>query len=514
MSGPKACELEYIINTVLLCREEMSDIVERLNDFRREITGNKFDAVEFIAGCLKGFDGSFKKADEIFARVSAIDDIAIESRREAAENLMAELKKVSFEIFGAKKEIVRKIAALRDSAVRRFRAVENARLAIARAFLGCGFSISGEKMDEAREILKKIAGDPILKFPVIEYDSFDYGAALEYQAALDSAEIEIERRGAAAYEYIAALGRESEDELTGAATAQKYMSAKELIAEKRANMNPAGREPGLLKKAEDALSRLGEFCGNNELRQAMAEFDAVKNEENPEKRILLYTGFILHCDGLLAREKRAAAALDEMRAVRRRLKLIDTAKSGEMLHEIELLEAARDTAGFEKLRPRAHELIETESVRSNNIRMGEIIKAAFDELGYETQDGFDTVLIRNGKFFMDKPALKNYRVQVVSNSAGSMLQLEVVRLAAPGREQNESSASQQVRDAEIQTEFCADYEKAVEKIARKGVLVKHKIRKKPGEVLIKKVPAEGPAAKRTRSGEDVKLGEKAVPPRL
>jgi hypothetical protein len=502
------------MNTVLLCREEMRDIMERLNDFRREIAGNKFNDHEFTAGCLNGFEESFKKAGEIFARTSAVDDIAVESRREAAENLMAELKKVSFEIFGAKKEIVRKIAALRDSAVRRFRAVENARLGIARAYLGCGFKISGAKMDEARKKLEKIAGEALLEFPVIEYDGFDHGAALEYQAALDAAEAEIERRGDAAYRYIAELGRESEDELTGAVTVRKYMSAGELIAEKRANMKPAGREPGLLKKSEDALSRLVEFCGNQELREALAAFDAVKNEENPEKRILLYNGFILRCDALLARKKRSAAALDEMRSVRRRLKLIDTVGCGEMLREIELLEAAGDSAGFEKIRRRAFELIETETDRSNSIRMGEIIKAAFNELGYETDEGFDTLLIGNGKFFMDKPALKNYRVQIVSNSARSMVQLEVVRLAGPGRGQDEAGAAQRVRDAEIQTEFCADYEKAVEKIAKKGVLVKHKMRKKPGEVLVKKVPAEGADAKRTRSGGDVKLGEKAIPPRL
>ena len=513
MSGPKACELEYIMNTVLLCREEMFDIMERLNDFSREIAGNKFNDFEFTAGCLNGFEESFKKAGEIFARTSAVDDLAVESRREAAENLMAELKKVSFTIFGAKKEIVRKIAALRDSAVRRFRAIENARLGIARAYLACGLKISREKIDEAREKLEKIAGEPLTEFPAIEYDGFDYNAALEYQAALNAAETEIERRGAEAFEYISALGRESEDELTGAVTARKYMSAKELIAEKRTNMKPAGREPDLLKKAEDALSGLGEFCGNKELREAMAAFDSIKNEENPEKRILLYSSFILRCDGLMISEKRAAAALDEMRSVRRRLKLIGTAESVEMRIEIERLEASQDFAGFEKIRPRALELIQTETARSNNARMGEIIRSAFEELGYETDEGFDTMLIENGKFFMDKPALKNYRVQIVSNSENSMLQLEVVKIEAPGYERSESSASQMVRDTEVQTEFCGDYEKALEKIARKGVAVKHKMRKKPGEVLMKKVPSEGAAAKRTKTGGEVKRGEKAVPPR-
>lgn len=513
MSGPKACELEYIMNTVLLCREEMRDIMERLNAFRHEIDGNKFGAHEFTAACLNGFEESFKKASDIFARAAALDDVAVDSRRAAAENLMAELKKVSFDIFAAKKEIVRKIAALRDSAVRRFMAVENARLAVARSYLACGFKIGAAGLNQARETLEKIAGEPPVKFPAIEYDGFDYQAALEYQAALGAAEAEIERRGAAAYEYVAALGRESEDELTGAVTVGKYKSAAELVAGKRADMKPAGRERGLLKNAEAALARLSEFCGNRELSGAMAAFDALKNEQNPEKRIMLYDGFILRCDALLANEKRAAAALGEMRSFRRRLKLIDTVECGKMLREIQLLETARDAAGFEKLRPRALELIETETKRANDIRMGEIIKTAFNELGYETEEGFETVLIVSNKFFMDKPALKNYRVQVISNSARSMVQLEVVRLAAPGRAHDESSPSQRVRDAEIQTEFCADYEKALEKIARKGVLAKHKMRKKPGEVLIKKVPAEGPYAKKTRGASEAEPGKKALRPR-
>lgn len=514
MSGPKVCELEYIMNTVLLCREQMRDIMERLNDFRREIAANKFGDFELTAGCLEGFEESFQKAEEIFARGAAVDDIAVESRREAAENLMAELKKVSFAVFGAKKEIVRKIAALRDSAVRRFVAVENARRAIARAHLGCGLKISGAKLDEAREKLEKIAGEPLAEFPAIEYDGFDHVAARGYQAALDAAEAEIERRAAAADEFIAALGRESEEELTGAVTAREYRSARELIGAKRTNMKPSAREAGLLKKAKDALARLGEFCGRRELHEAMAAFDALKNEENPEKRILLYNGFVLRCDGLLAREKRSEAALDEMCSIRRRLKLIDTAESDKMRIEIERLEAAKDLDGFEKIRPLALDVIKTETELSNKIRMGEIIRAAFNELGYETDDGLDTALVKKGKFYMGKPSIKNYRVQVVSNSEHSMLQLEVVRIEDPGRERAETSASQLVRDAEVQTGFCADYEKAMETIARKGLLVKHKMRKKPGEVPVKKVSPESAGAKITRRETGPAKRVEQLPPPL
>jgi hypothetical protein len=53
----------------------------------------------------------------------------------------------------------------------------------------------------------------------------------------------------------------------------------------------------------------------------------------------------------------------------------------------------------------------------------------------------------------------------------------------------------------------------MEKIASKGFLVKHKMRKKPGEVLMKKVAAGVSAAKRSKTGGEVKRGEKTIPPR-
>ena len=97
--------------------------------------------------------------------------------------------------------------------------------------------------------------------------------------------------------------------------------------------------------------------------------------------------------------------------------------------------------------------------------------------------------------FISKPSMKNYMVQVVSNSSGRMLQMQIVRLAG-GPESAEALKRHEIRDIEAETEFCADYEEALKILAGRGVEVTHKMRMKPGEVKVQTI--KNPESKEIR----------------
>jgi len=80
-------------------------------------------------------------------------------------------------------------------------------------------------------------------------------------------------------------------------------------------------------------------------------------------------------------------------------------------------------------------------------------------------------------------------VEVVSNSANSMLQVEIVREVETENELKESSNSQNIRDIEAEHEFCEDYYEIIKKLNKKGIAFDEKMHKKPGEVKVKKVLA-------------------------
>lgn len=510
MSGPKAVELKFIISAVEFCRGEINEIMPRLKELAARMDSGGFKTLEIAAGCLEGFDDALSRAERAFAGAAVLERVTIGERRAAAETLLGEIKKSAIELFGARREIARRITLLRDSLMRRLTALESARLAIAGSHLRTGLSMSAEDAEKARREFEAIAGPPLRPCPDIDYENFDNAAAMEYAKYLDSAEADIALRQSRAEELARSVAASSLAGLLPEGQIISGRGAADLIAQKKAAMAPSKEESALIERAAAALAMLSDYPASARGKEASRRFDAMKSVESPQKRLLLYEDLILFCGSLLAEERRAEAALEEAAALRRKLALAGGDAGLEFVASLERLEAARDIAGLEALLKKGAEFLRTETAASEAKRMGEIFRAAFEEMGYETGGELSTAMASGGIFFMDKPALKNYRVRVISSAAAEILQIELVRTGGVDAEKYEPEKAFSTRDVEAQTEFCADYEGALKKMEARGVQAKHKMRKKPGETVVRTIPPPGPGRKAPRAAP--RAGEKSLPP--
>jgi len=489
MSGPKVFNLKYVHNSMYFFCDEINDIMQKILSFRDKITSGIFEKLKFDSGDLNNFDNLFKRANEINSKAQKIKKITIHKSNYEAENLLSELKKISVEIFSVKKRILKEIIKIRDSIFRKAKALENTRLQIASVHLACNFQVSKDKITNVQEKIKKIADINIPKCPPIEYNDFNYENIIKFQNMLEKIESEIKKKYIIADKYIKSLNNECQNEFLNVVEIVKYKSIDDLINEKQNKLEPSHKELQLLAKANIIISKLSEFIDNHKFKEVLIKFDQIKDEENFEGRTLLYNNFVIFCDKMLKQEKHNAKIIEEFCEIKKRLKLYKTHKSIELITKIEKLMETKDFSSLDKIKAEALLTIGSETMLFDNKRMSKIIKSAFDELGYETEENFDTILVKNQKMLINKLAMKNYKVQVLSNSDNSMLQLEVVRIVSNDRELNESTKSHEVRDIEIETEFCKDYDNILNKLEESGILVTQKMRKKPGEIKVKKILA-------------------------
>ncbi|HOD39851.1 MAG TPA: hypothetical protein PKL57_04785 [Candidatus Wallbacteria bacterium] len=495
MSGPKGFELKYILNSVWFCRDEISSLMERLNSFGAEISTGGFKTAPPTRACLKDFDALFGAAKQIAGRAKAIDGVDIYKRRSEAESLLAEMKKIAFGVLEMKKNIFHEILKLRGEVHQKIKNFENIKKSVASAHLSCGVVVDGGKLSEAGKKLQNISAIDISDCPAIDYDGFNYPEIASFEAGLEEAEMEMKKRYREAMAYIESLRLESCEELLSGVEIKKYKTAAELFEVNKSFTSNKENGVEVLEKSMSLISKFSVLNGGRKVPELLAGYDAIRAEENDQRRAMLAADFALHCERLLKSETASAALFEETAAIRARLQPLAPRKAALIDIEIKNARESEDIAVLEKIKASAAAVLEEELTACENRLMGEIIKAAFNEIGYETQEKFSTLLVKNQKMFISKPSMKNYMVQVVSNSSGRMLQMQIVRLAG-GPESAEALKRHEIRDIEAETEFCADYEEALKILAGRGVEVTHKMRMKPGEVKVQTI--KNPESKEIR----------------
>lgn len=488
MSGPKGFELKYILNSVWLCREEIASLMERLNSFGEEICAGGFKTAAPTACCLENFDALFDEAKEIAARSQGIDGVDIYKRRAEAESLLAEMKQITFSALEMKKNIFHKILKLRCELVEKVKNIENIKRSIASAHLSCAINVDGAKIAEAGKKLLEISAVEINACPAVEYAGFNYREIASFEDELAEAETELKKRRLHAVEYIESLRRESVDESLKGVEIKKYETAGDLFEKNKKSASDEVNESEMLEKTVSIISKFSVLNGGRKVQELLAGHDAIGREEDPQRRGLLRAGFELYCERLLKDEATAAKTLEEITLIQSKLESLAPQKAFLLSAEAKKAAEEEDRPRLEKIKASAAAVLEEELAAAAGSRMGEIIKSAFREMGYETEEEFGTLLVKNQKMFISKPSMKNYMVQVVSNSHGRMLQMQIVRLAGGG-ESAETLMRHATRDIEAETEFCADYEEMLKKLSSQGIEVDHKMRMKPGEVKVKTIKA-------------------------
>ncbi len=274
---------------------------------------------------------------------------------------------------------------------------------------------------------------------------------------------------------------------------------------------PLAREINVLEKINRTLSELMFLAENSEYSKVIKKFDGIKAEEDTDQRLMLYDDFVIFCEGLLRKERRRIRSANDLREMKDQLECLGTPEAAKIADEIGALMVSGGKFDMEALKIEIVKAIEEDSARANSLEYAKALKSAFEEIGYETETDFETVLINDKRSYIHKPSMKNYHVQLLSNPEKNMLQVEVVREAESEGQSEETSSSREIRDKEVQTEFCGDYEKVIRALEEKGVAVSEKNRKKPGDIKVKKVAGIPGAGKKDRKNIRTALERKIKP---
>ncbi|MER6809196.1 response regulator receiver protein [Spirillospora sp. NPDC000708] len=193
------------------------------------------------------------------------------------------------------------------------------------------------------------------------------------------------------------------------------------------------------------------------------------------------------------------AAEDERRAVAeaaRLLAAVGTAEEAEsVLHEVRLRirEANRRTEDARELaRRRAAEREAAEQAEAERRYVLDSITAAFEDMGYEVQPGFETLTAGDGSVVLTKGAWPDHSVRMRVDGAARVE-------AAMVRERPAESEDDRRVDVEREREWCAAFEAARARLADGGIRSEVSWRVDPG---VRELPVGG-ASRQTggRSGQ-------------
>lgn len=271
-------------------------------------------------------------------------------------------------------------------------------------------------------------------------------------------------------------------------------------------------EPDAADKINRLLSALSFLKENSEYSKILKKFDGIKRETDRERRAVLYDDFIIFCEGLVKSERRRRRDGEDLREMKRQLLCFESPNVRAAAAMIDEILDSGGPADMPAVKNAIAEAFERDAAFLNSTAYAGALKDAFEELGYETDENFETVLIKDKKAYIHKPAMKNYHIQLISNPEKNIFQAEVVREVETAAQAAESSRSHELRDTEVQSEFCEDYERVLKALEAKGVGVREKSRKKPGEIKVKKVAGvSGAKNKRGRTSADEKNAAKRRP---
>lgn len=165
---------------------------------------------------------------------------------------------------------------------------------------------------------------------------------------------------------------------------------------------------------------------------------------------------------------------DDRAAAARFLRELDThPKAGDV--RARLGEVVAGTRPFDdELRAEAVRLVDDLQHQAEHRYVADTLRAAFEELGYEVGEGFETLTAQDGEAVLTRGDWAQHAVKVRVDDA---LQVRMALL----RTEPAESADQRRLDVEREEQWCASFEAARERLAAAGIHADVRWRVEPGE---------------------------------
>ena len=115
-----------------------------------------------------------------------------------------------------------------------------------------------------------------------------------------------------------------------------------------------------------------------------------------------------------------------------------------------------------------------------------VLKESLEQLGYEVQEGFETLFAEGGSSFFQRASWGEHHVRVTVDLKRQRLNLDVVRYGI----QVEQTADQVLRDKEMEEQWCGEVPGLIDQLAAQGLSIDFTRKLNPGTVALQVISDE------------------------
>jgi hypothetical protein len=166
-------------------------------------------------------------------------------------------------------------------------------------------------------------------------------------------------------------------------------------------------------------------------------------------------------------------------------------------------ELRRVEAGEIKLSTHVEERVQAVALaarkRADQSYAGQVIREEFERIGYQVEQGFQTIFARGGTIHLRKPDMKEYAARMRVGEAEGKLDFQIVR---SGSTSDSATQERLLRDRETEEAWCADLARVMAALDRRNVRsrIAHRVAAGAERVVIVDDAAE--AASKPRHDDD------------
>jgi len=126
--------------------------------------------------------------------------------------------------------------------------------------------------------------------------------------------------------------------------------------------------------------------------------------------------------------------------------------------------------------------------RADQRYAAQVIREEFERLGYEIDEGFETMFVAGGRIEISKPSMKDYAARVEAAAGDGRLDVRLVRAGGPAAS---VSQEQRLRDREAEEAWCVDFAEVL--AAARKRKVGHRVTRhvRPGDEAVLVLPEHG-----------------------
>ena len=169
-------------------------------------------------------------------------------------------------------------------------------------------------------------------------------------------------------------------------------------------------------------------------------------------------------DRMTHEAERQKAMSDEAARLQKELEAAAPRQAPDLLAQLARVEAGKGGMTND-LRRRVREAIADGRARADHEYAAQVIPEALSELGYEVEEGFETLFLEDGIAHFQRPEWGNYAIRLRVEPQADRMAFNMIRFG----EEATTASKQDIRDVEVEAAWCAEFPTLTEAFAQEGI---------------------------------------------